>query len=105
MLSQVDAFCKVMTLKELLDDVKIGVVVEKEDTEVQEFCRSTLVLVEKEVTTAAREKATVDYAGFMKMFESLLGSKKLNINDFMSEKYEHFPSNHIQKKDIQSRVR
>ena len=102
-LSQVESFCRVLTLKQLLEHVGLLGSVETADKEVQEFCETTLVLVEKEIKVLQREKKQVSFEQFLAYFEPLLGSKKLNINDFLADRYEKFPASHIQRKDIVSR--
>ena len=97
-LSHVDAFCKVLTLRDLLGDLHQAAGLEKEDRETQEFCSTTMVLIEKDITMISKEKKTVGYLEFVQQLGSLLGVAKVHINDFLSEKYDQFPTNHIQRK-------
>jgi len=102
-LSHVDSFCKVLTLRELLADLQQAASLEKEEQEIQDFCSTTMILIEKDITMISKEKKTVCYQEFLLQLGSLLGVAKVHINDFVSEKYDQFPTNHIQRKDISSR--
>ena len=99
-LSEVESFCQVLPLGQLLSKVKLAQGIETEEEAIRTFCADTLVLVETEITLPSKEKKNVSFSEFMQAFESLLGSKKVHINDFVCDRYEDFPLNHIQRKDI-----
>lgn len=103
-LQEVESFCGVLTLSELLDMVKLGGGIERETDSIKKFAQETLVLIDKEITNAHREKVVVDLQEFIRLLEPLIGCKKVHINDFISSRYDYFPSNHIQKKDILSNL-
>lgn len=102
-LREVESFCGVMSLAELLESVKLGGGLEREGAEIKKFAQETLVLIDREILTTKREKAVVDLKEFINELEPLIGCNKVHINDFISSRYEYFPSNHIQKKDIMSK--
>ena len=103
-LGQVESFCRVLSLQDLLAHTGLALAIESADEDVRTFCKTTLVLIEREIQVLQKEKRHVSFEEFLSCFDSLLGSKKLNINDFVAERYDSFPSNHIQRKDIMSSI-
>lgn len=103
MLSEVESFCQVVPLGHVLKGVKLAQGIDKEEPAIKTFCEETLVLIEREIIMPNKEKKTVAFEDFMRVFESLLGCKKVHIGDFITDRYNDFPLSHIQRKDIVSK--
>jgi hypothetical protein len=102
-LKEVESFCGVITLKELLEKVGLTNGLDREDQEITSFIENSLCLIEREITTHEKKKRQVTLDDFVNCLEPLIGCKKVHINDFIQSRMEDFPSTHIQKKDIISR--
>lgn len=100
--NNVEAFCQVMSLAELLEAAGVSGTA-SEDPAIAAFKENTLILIEKEISYPQKEKREINFQEFLQVFKGLLGIKRDTINGFISTNYENFPMTHIQRKDIQSK--
>lgn len=100
--NNVEAFCQVLSLAELLEAAGISAAI-SEDSAIPAFKENTLILIEKEISYPQKEKREINFQEFLQIFKGLLGVKRDTINGFISTNYENFPMTHIQRKDIQSK--
>lgn len=103
-LSEVETFCGVLTLRELLAKICPSLILDREEQEIISFLETTLCLVDRDIVTHESKKKRVTLEEFFKCIEPLIGTMKLHINDFIEGRMSDFPSTHIQKKDIASNL-